>query len=179
MLRAIDAGVLVNTTGHCIDAGVLVNTMSHWCWCIGQYDGPLMLVYWSIRWATVSQRELLLLCTAVFRGCGEALHLPGRVLEDGCFEDVANHRHVCLCSGDHCNTHDLTLLPLTYAQQYVDMKRAEDDSESNSVHWLDTPSQCGHLSSCCNYQREENTNNKGSYSNPSCCFSEKQRKKEN
>ena len=121
--RSVVAGVLVNTTGRCIDAGVLVN--------IG---GVLMLVYWSILRATLSQRELLLLCTAVFRGCGEALHLPGRVLEDGCFEDVANHRYVCLCSGDHCNTHDLTLLSLSYAQEYVDMKRAEDDSESNSVH---------------------------------------------
>ncbi|XP_076436746.1 uncharacterized protein LOC143276191 [Babylonia areolata] len=64
----------------------------------------------------------------VFRGCATALYLPDRELQDGCFDDVTNNRHVCLCSGDDCNTHDLTSDSEAYVQEYVAMQQAGSDN---------------------------------------------------
>ncbi|KAK7095275.1 hypothetical protein V1264_006706 [Littorina saxatilis] len=63
---------------------------------------------------------------SVYRGCASSLWLGGRTLEEGCFEDLPNKRTVCLCAGNHCNTHDLSELSQYYAGQYLTLQQANN-----------------------------------------------------
>lgn len=69
----------------------------------------------------------------VIRGCGTALWFPpGQEPEEGCKDDPANNRHLCVCRSHTCNKHNLTELSGTFAQKYLDWK-AKQEQKANAA----------------------------------------------